>query len=344
MLVLLCAGLTGCATLGWYGQAARGQFELLVKRKDIENLLDAPTLAPERRRKLTLVLELRDFAADELALPHGGSYGDYVALEREAVVWNVVAAPEFDVAPKTWCYPVAGCVSYRGYFRRESAHRHAERLARRGWDVLVAPVPAYSTLGRFDDPVTSPMLAFDPVRLAGLLFHELAHQRVYVAGDTRFNEAYATAVERAGVRRWLTRRGEQQRLADWERRRRTAAAFTELLLRTRRELEALYRRDLAPARMREAKGAAFARLQQRYRRFRETHDTGRFDRWMARDLNNAHLALTATYAAGTDAFAALLAEYGGDFARFHDAAERLAAADRSVRAEFLNRCRTRACP
>src|SRR6056297_1169680 len=212
--LLLAAG--GCATLGWYGQAARGQMELLLKRKDIEKLLASPETSAEKRRKLELVLQLRDFSGEALALPDNGSYAGFVKLERDAVVYNVIAAPEFSVAPKTWCYPLVGCLAYRGYFKRDAAERRARSLRKQGFDTLVSPVAAYSTLGRFNDPVTSPMLEFRNLRLAGLLFHELAHQRVFVKGETDFNEAYATAVDRAGVRRWLTRNGDGRSLQAWQ--------------------------------------------------------------------------------------------------------------------------------
>jgi len=333
--LLLAAG--GCATLGWYGQAARGQMELLLKRKDIEKLLASPETSEEKRQKLELVLELRYFAAEELGLPDNGSYTGFVKLERDAVVYNVIAAPEFSVASKTWCYPLVGCLAYRGYFDRNAAERHARALAEQGFDTLVSPVAAYSTLGRFNDPVTSPMLEFSNLRLAGLLFHELAHQRVFVKGETEFNEAYATAVERAGVRRWLKHNGAGTSLQAWERSQRLEAQFTRLLLQTRADLEAVYAASLPIPETREAKQALFEALRVRYAEFRQATGDKRFDTWMAQDLNNAHLALLATYEAGTDAFVDLLAEYDGDFERFHQAVERLAAAGRDVRADFLNR-------
>lgn len=340
--LLLTTG--GCATLAWYGQAARGQAELLLARKDIEKVLATPDLEPETRAALEQVRSIRRFAERELALPANGSYRTWVELERDAVVYNVIAAPEFSVSPKTWCYPIAGCVAYRGYFRRDAAERRARRLAERGLDVRVAPVAAYSTLGRFDDPVTSPMLARGGTALAGLLFHELAHQRVYVPGDTAFNEAYATAVEREGVRRWLRATGGDGRLERWEEETRLARAFVAMLLQTRGELAELYATDLPPAAMRAAKQARFDALQARYRGFRVLHGTAAYDAFFSRELNNAHLALVATYEAGADAFADLLAEYEGHFGRFHEAVERLASADRDQRAEFLNRCRTDTCP
>lgn len=314
--------------------------ELLLKRKDIEKLIAAPETSEQKRQKLELVLALRDFAGDELGLPDNGSYGGFVKLDRDAVVYNVIAAPEFSVEPKTWCYPLVGCLAYRGYFDRDAAERRARILDEQGLDTLVSPVAAYSTLGRFNDPVTSPMLGFSDLRLAGLLFHELAHQRVFVKGETEFNEAYATAVERAGVRRWLELDRARTALQAWERSRRLEAEFTTLLLETRAELEALYATDLPPEQMRAARQAVFDDLRLRYAEFTQVTGDDRFDAWMAQDLNNAHLALLATYEAGADAFADLLAEYDGDFERFHQAVERLAAAGRNVRADFLNQHRT----
>ncbi|MFU8876716.1 MAG: aminopeptidase, partial [Wenzhouxiangellaceae bacterium] len=259
--------MAGCSTLGWYGQAARGQLELLTQREDIENLLAAPDTPPETRRKLELVITARDFAHEELALPDNGSYSHYVDLDREAVLWNVVAAPEFSLEPRTWCYPLVGCLAYRGYFRREGAQRLAERLAAQGFDVRVSPVAAYSTLGRLRDPVTSPMLAWSGHRLAGLIFHELAHQRLFVRGDTTFNESYASAVERAGLERFLEHHPEHHPdpgrpapgFDDME------AAFNRMLLDFRDRLQALYARDLPEAEMRRAKQACFEQLQQCYR-------------------------------------------------------------------------------
>lgn len=344
LLSSLLVATGGCATLAWYGQAARGQAELLLARKDIEKVLAAPDLEPATRTALEQVGSIRRFAERELALPANGSYRTWVELDRDAVVYNVVAAPEFSVDPKTWCYPIAGCVAYRGYFRRAAAERRARRLSDRGLDVRVAPAAAYSTLGRFDDPVTSPMLARGETALAGLLFHELAHQRVYVAGDTAFNEAYATAVEREGVRRWLRASGSEDRLERWEAEVRLERAFVEMLLDTRGDLAELYATDEAPEAMRAAKQARFDALRARYRDFRRQHGTAGYDAFFGRALNNAHLALVATYEAGADAFADLLAEYDGHFGRFHEAVERLASADRDQRAEFLNRCRTDTCP
>lgn len=347
----LVVASAGCATLGWYGQAAFGQLELLAKREDIEKRIRAADTPEHERRKLELVLAAREFASSALALPDNDSYTGYVALDRDAVVYNVIAAPEFGLEPKTWCYPMVGCLAYRGYFRRAAAERLAERLAEQGFDVRVAPVAAYSTLGRFDDPVTSPMLAWDDHRLIGLIFHELAHQRLFVKGDTAFNEAFASSVERAGVQRWIEASGspdmERRRAAYLQRQR----AFVELLMQARADLQGLYARELSDEPMRRAKRDRLDRLEADVHSLQgletevvsATAPEPEFAPMVPRGFNNADLALLATYELGTHAFGALLAEYDGDFARFYRAVEALAEQGPAVREAFLNSCRTRIC-
>ena len=318
--------------------------ELLTQRQDIEQLLADDRLPPDRRRKLETVLDVREFASRELGLPDNDSYRTLVELDRPYVLWNVIAAPEFSVQPRTWCYPLVGCLTYRGWFRRASAERSARRLAERGMDVRVVPVAAYSTLGRFADPVTSPMLAHDPIGLAGLVLHELAHQQLFVPGDTRFSEAFATAVERAGLDRWLTARGLGEARLRLARERQVAAEFVALLLEAKRDLAALYAGPMDEAAMRAAKRQRLAALREDGAQLAERHATDRFDRWLASEFNNADLALVATYEEGTRAFAALLAEYDGDFGRFLQAAQRLSRQTAETREAFLNSCRTTACP
>ncbi|NKI34275.1 aminopeptidase [Wenzhouxiangella sp. XN79A] len=344
LLVSLLLLASGCATLGWYGQAVRGQLELLANRTDVERLLADPMLPEDRRAKLELALDVRDFASRSLALPDNDSYRSYVELDRDAVLWNVIAVPALSLAPKAWCYPFVGCLAYRGWFRREAAERAAKRLADDGYDVRVSPVAAYSTLGTFDDPLTTPMLAWDRERLAGLIIHELAHQRLFVAGDTAFSEAYATAVERAGLDRWLAARGDtagRQRVAE---RRQRAEAFTALLLTARDDLATVYASRRSNEAKRLAKAARFEQLRAEILAFAERPGARAYAGWARIELNNADLALRATYEQGTRAFGALLAEYDGDFARFHAAAEALADRGPEARDAFLNSCRTTACP
>ena len=322
-------GGSGCTTLNWYGQAMRGQLELMTKREDIETRLSAPGISPEERRKLKLVLEAREFAHARLSLPDNGSYRRYVDLEREAVLWNVVAAPEFLLEAKRWCYPLVGCLAYRGWFRREAAEREAERLRQRGFDVRVAAVAAYSTLGRLEDPLTRPMLDWPETELAGLIFHELAHQRLFVPGDTAFSEAYATAVEQAGVEAFLAARGDSAQFDAWQARQRLRAERSAMVLRYRDQLGRLYADAGPPEVLRAEKHRMLDCLGQRVEQLLPgSVPPGGF--------NNADLALVAVYTGGTRAFLDLLAEYEGDFDQFHAAAERLAAASPVARAEFLN--------
>ena len=328
----------------WYGQAVRGQLELLAKRESIEAMLSDPTLPEATKRKLQLALDVREFATRELGLPDNDSYRSYVELDRAAVVWNVLATPEFSIEPETWCYPLVGCLAYRGWFRQESALRQAAKLREQNLDVRVSPVAAYSTLGRFDDPVTSAMLAWDDPRLAGLILHELAHQQIFVPGDTAFNEAFATAVERAGLDRWLRERNDPETAERVAASRALDEELTSMMLATRRALAELYARPLESDAMRAAKAQQFEMLKTRYTEFRQRTGTTRYNRWMARDLNNADLALIATYERGVSAFGALLAEYDGDFAGFFEAVDRLAEQPAEAREAFLHPCRTTACP
>lgn len=335
-MLLATTFLCGCATIGWYAQAVRGQAEILLKREDIAQLVADPDTDDDLRRRLELALEIRAFASEHLALPDNRSYTVYADLEREAVVWNVVAAPHFSLEPKTWCYPLAGCLAYRGYFRKSAAEALATDLEADGFDTLVAPVPAYSTLGRFTDPVLNTMLDFDPEALAGLIFHELAHQRVFVPGETGFNETYATTVEREGIRRWLHHRGEAGALAAWEEQTQRRQAFNALLRNWRERLAELYASDLPVADMAREKARLFEAMAAAYRDRRASIGSPAADAWMAAGPNNARLALVATYESGTGAFDALLAEYDADLDRFHEAVAELARARPEVRASFLD--------
>ena len=319
----------------WYAQALNGQIQLMSQREEIEALIDQPSTAPELREKLRLALEIRAFASQELGLPDNASYTRYVELGRDAVVWNVIATPEFSLQPKTWCYPLVGCLAYRGWFRQEKADRQARSLAERGFDTRVSPVAAYSTLGRLEDPLTSAMLRWDDTVLAGLIFHELAHQRVFVPGETAFNEAYATSVERAGVEKWLQQRGDTVQLQRWRERMNMQQQFVELLLQARTRLAQVYAIGLEPDILQPAKQVGFGQLRALYREQLRLNQPDFYAAFFERPLNNADLALVATYEAGVHAFDALLAEYAHDLKDFHSAVAELAQASPEQRADFL---------
>ena len=342
---LLLAALAGCAggsdgSLGYYAQSLRGHLDLLQRARPMDDWLADPATPPALRERLQLAQRLRRFAVTDLALPDNPSYTRYADLGRPAVVWNVVAAPELSLQPRTWCFPVMGCVGYRGYFDRAAAEAEGARLRAEGWEVAVYGVPAYSTLGWTNwlggDPLLNTFLQGGEAALARLLFHELAHQVVYADGDTAFNESYATAVERLGLARWQAATGggaedpaQQQRQAD----------FRTITQRTRAALDALYRSDRPDAAKRADKARLMAGMHQAFAALKAAPGgpwaghTG-YDAWLAR-ANNATLALQAAYDGGVPAFERLFAEGGGDFARLHAEARRLAALPPAQRRQAL---------
>ena len=328
-------GLSGCATLGWYGQAARGQLDILSKREDIAQLLADPATDPLLAERLALALEIRAFAVAELGLPDSRSYTRYADLGREAAVWNVVATPRFDLTPKTWCYPLVGCLAYRGFFDPDRARTLADELTGQGFDAAVFPVPAYSTLGWFADPVLNTMLRRGDAALAALIFHELAHERLFLRGDTEFSEAYAVTVERVGVERWLEARGDGEALDRWHRNQALQAEFTALLLDGRSALIELYASNMAESAMVIAREAIFADLRAAVSALDAHSGDQRFSRWAEREINNAHLALVATYEGAVAGFKRLLADCERDLVCFHARAAELAQADQRTRAELL---------
>ncbi len=340
LALLAVLALPGCANVGYYAQSVTGHLGLMARARPVEAVIGAPETVPGLAARLRTALEIREFASDVLALPANASYRRYVDLGRRYVVRTVVAAPELSLEPRRWCFPVAGCVSYRGYFSESDADAHAAKLESEGWDVTVTGVRAYSTLGWFDDPLLSSMVELPEYSLAGIVFHELAHQRLYVPGDTDFNESFAVVVERAGVRRWIeaARRDglrERHRIAA-ERR----AAFLDLARDTRRDLEAVYASSRTDVEKRAAKTRAFERLRSRYASLRSTWTSGpTWDFWFERGVNNAAMALLTAYDRWVPALEALLARSGGDLDAFYRACDELAALpaeERRTRLEALD--------
>lgn len=324
--LLMLLVLSGCENLSYYAGSIRGQLDVWRREQPVPDLIAATSTPPPLKERLARALEIREFASRELALPENRSYRIYADLERPFITWNVFAAPEFSVEPVEWCFLVAGCVKYRGYFSEAEANATAERLRAQGYDVFVGGVPAYSTLGYFADPLLNTFIHYPLPEMARLIFHELAHQVVYVKDDTVFNESFAVAVEREGVRRWIARYGtpeDQKRFDVFQDRR---AAFAELIRGYHARLEALYRTRLAPEAMRTRKAALFDELRHDYENLRASWDGFRgFDRWFATGTNNALLASIAIYTQHVPAFSALLARNGGDFPAFYRAVRELAA-------------------
>lgn len=322
-LVACCATATlaGC----YYIQAARGQMEIVSKRRPISALVTDPETPEELRARLEYVAAAREFASHELGLPDNASYRSYADLNRPYVVWNVFATKEFSVEPIRWCFPVVGCVVYRGYFKEQNARNYAAKLSRRGDDVAVAGIPAYSTLGHFKDPILNTMLGWSDAQLAGTVFHELAHQVVYVAGDSEFNEAFATVVEENGLDRWLATRGKREDIQLWRAQQKRGEQFINLLLNTRGKLADLYKMKIPVDEMRNRKQYIFGELKLEYQNLKRSWNGYRgYDHWFSRTLTNAHLVSAATYYGCVPGLERVLKEVNGDFPRFYDEARKLA--------------------
>jgi predicted aminopeptidase len=312
LLATLAAG--GCYLI----ESAQGQLDLMSKRRPIARVIADPRTPQALKSRLEAVAEIRRFATRDLGLPDNGSYRSYADVGRPYVVWNVVAAPEFSVEPKEWCYPIVGCVAYRGYFVERRARKFAAKLEASGFDVAVGGVAAYSTLGHFDDPILNTMVGWDDVELASIIFHELTHQLIYVANDADFNEALATTVEEEGVRRWLTSLGRDADLERYRLEQEQYLTVVELLNRTRAELRTLYASGVDRGLMRERKAAAFAALRQAYAGLKaQWGGHAPFDAWFDGDVNNAHLASVATYFDCVPGFKRELAAVGGDLPAFY---------------------------
>lgn len=336
--LLFAVAIAGCANLPYYLQSVRGQLDIWSRQHDIERVIASPGTSEILREKLRAVLEIREFASAELSLPRNGSYRSYANLERPFAVWNVFAAPEFSMQPRQWCFLFAGCVNYRGYFEKSAADEFAAGISSEGSDVFVGGVPAYSLLGYFPDPVLNTFINYPTAHLARLMFHELAHQVVYVRDDSVFNESFAVAVEQEGSRRWLDRFGTDKDRKVYEEVTDRRNGFVRLIETYRQKLEDLYQSGGDPAAMRIAKAALFLKMHEDYRTLKAGWGGfAGYDRWFAQPPNNALLASVGIYTKRVPAFEALLAREGGDLKRFYSAAKRLAGMPKAERTAALDR-------
>ncbi|WP_296260540.1 MULTISPECIES: aminopeptidase [unclassified Pseudomonas] len=346
-LNLLCLGralpaltillLSGCSSLSYYTQLAGGQLALLRAREPVTQVIADPQRDPELRDHLIKSQQARKFATQHLHLPDNKSYRLYADIQRPYVVWNVFATGEFSLDPVTHCFPIAGCVAYRGYYDQGAARGEAALQKLDGKDVYVGGVEAYSTLGWFNDPIISSMMKWGDERLATLIFHELAHQRFYVKDDSEFNESYATFVEEEGTRQWRIARGLPADTASSEALRRDQ--LTQLVLGTRERLKALYAEPLAPELMRQRKAGEFERLRDEYRQLRDSQWNGdkRFDSWVYAPMNNARLLPIGLYDQWVPAFEKLFKQVNGDWPAFFDAVENVGKLPQNQRKAALER-------
>jgi predicted aminopeptidase len=334
-VAILLASCSAMETIDYYWSSAAGEMDLLTRAQPIPQVIEQ-TQDEALAARLKRVREIRSFASHDLGLPDNGSYTRYTELGRPYVLWNVFAAPELSLTPRQWCFPVAGCVNYRGYFNEAQARTEADKLAAAGDDAYIGGVPAYSTLGWFDDPVLSTFVRWPETELARLIFHELAHQLLYVKDDSVFNESFAVTVEEAGVKRWLAAQNNPDLDRQFARNERLRTAFRDVVAKTRATLLDIYASPASDEMKRKLKAEAFVAMRTAYEQAKAGEPgLANYDRWFAQSPNNASLAAFAVYTERVPAFQALLAQEGGDLPRFYARVKTLAAMPKSERDAVL---------
>ncbi|GMR15252.1 MAG: aminopeptidase [Gammaproteobacteria bacterium] len=333
----LVLSLTSCSGPSYYAQAISGQWKLMRAAQDIQSLVDDPGTSPELVLQLEAARGILVFAESALDMPANGSYSSYVELDGNALVWNVVATEEFSLQPKKWCFVVAGCLPYRGFFVRQKAEDSSAKLRNKGMDVYLAPAAAYSTLGKFKDPLLSTMFTGSDLHIAAYLFHELAHQRLYVKGDGQFNESYASFMAETGMKTWLEFTGRQAELQQWQVLRNAGKEFNSIIGDLREDLARLYSSSRSEPEKRTMKVAILQGLVQSYDQLRKDKwdDQDFFSGWFVEPLNNARLALYTTYEGGQCAFQRLLTRAEGNLQEFHRLAEQQANLPKDARRKWL---------
>ncbi len=336
-ILVLSALLAGCASLDYYAQVIGGHLKVMNAARPIDEIVQDPTTDPALKKRLENIRAVREFASRDLALPDNRSYRAYADLGRPYVLWNVFAAPEFSVEPEKWCMVFVGCVSYRGYYDREEAERFAAELRASGLDTYVVGIPAYSTLGYFNDPVLNTFLRLGETEAANIIFHELAHQLVYASGDTAFNESFATMVAGEGLRRWFARSGDMERQQAFAVQQRHRAEFVGLIEEYRGKLRTLYATGQPPEEMRRSKAGIIADMKRAYNAMKAAWGgDSRYDKWLEQGLNNAKMASVGIYTQLVPAFEAILEKEKGDLPRFYKRVAELARLSQAERLTALN--------
>ena len=336
VLGIFLLSLFSCSGLDYYMHSVTGHLQVLSKRQTISTLLEKNTTPAALQKQLKQIVEIREFASQQLLLPQNGSYRNYADLDRPYVVWNVVATPEFSLEPLQWNFPIVGVVSYRGYFDLNKAKKFAGSLDENHFDSIIVGVPAYSTLSWFDDPVLSTFSDWPTPAIAELIFHELAHQKLYIPDDTSFNESFATSVAQIGIELWLQNSNDPSLRDNYQIQTKRQQQFNDLLRTTREELQTLYRSAIPPQQMRKEKQLTFASLQENYQQLRKSwQGYDGYDGWFSQ-LNNARFAATDSYQRWVPAFQLAMQQEGNDLERFYRRCQAIANLPEAARHALLD--------
>ncbi len=329
--------LSGCASINYYSQSVQGQFEVLQKRQAINDVIKNKNISNSLRSKLNTVLLLRNFSIQQLGLPKNNSYLSYTDLERDYVIWNIFATEEFSLEPVVWCYLIVGCLSYRGYFSQANARQQAKKLKDQGYDIYLGGVSAYSTLGWFDDPVLNTMLRWSDIRLATVMFHELAHQQLYIKNDTEFNEAYADAVAYIGVTKWLAQDPDKNLLKEYKQSQYQEKEFIDLIMRYKSILSDIYQSAENEATARKRKKESLQQMTNEYLQISQTWKNKPYKKWFSTEINNAKLAAIVTYRRYFPAFIEIYEKLEKDLPRFYSFSKSLSDCNSMKRKEILEK-------
>ena len=335
--LLLCVLLSSCQS--YYGQAIKGQSEILRARVPLDKKIQDPNTDPKLRSKLQLAQSALNFAQSHMYLPANKRYQSYADIGRDTVVWSIVATPEFSLNPKTWCYPVVGCAAYRGFFKQNLAQIEADKLKQQGYDVMIGEVGAYSTLGWFNDPILNTFVERDDAMMIALIFHELAHVEFYLKGDTAFNEGFASAVEELGLADYLNKRQVDSTaiIAQLELQRSAEQNFKAIVAKLEAQLRQLYLEPLSKQEKRAQKTAFFQAAQQDYLNKRDLFHGYSYDRWFTDNLNNAKVASVSMYSDHVDAFKELFIRSKNNYPQFYANVRFLAKKPKAERDLILRR-------
>jgi predicted aminopeptidase len=336
LIAFLMLGSSSCASTAYYLQSVNGHIDILMRKQPIPEVIASEDTDEILQEKLEMVVDIRRFASEYLALPDNDSYTEYADLEREFVIWNVFATPELSLEPKQWCFLFVGCLNYRGYYAKESAFRYARELETQGYDIFVGGVTAYSTLGWFNDPVLNTMLGRDEFYLVNVIFHELAHQKFYLRNDTAFNEAFAETVAHTGVQIWLQQQGSDAAKMRFSAKQSDRTLFVNLVLKYKEKLESVYNSDSAIEEKRIAKRLLLDRLAEEYAELNQAVENGgQYSEWFSSGLNNAKLATVITYQDYVAGFLALFHHVGENHQNFYELVLKLSNCDKVRRNSIL---------